>query len=181
MPRLSDSMSEGTIVGWLKRPGEAFLRGDPLVEVETDKATVVYEAESDGLLGEILVPEGGVAALGEAIARLGGGDGAPRPAAVDRPEPAMEVPRPLVASPAPAPAQPRRDDAGAGDARGAPDRGLARSLARRTRRHGPGWPHPQAGRGASRINGAAHRRRPTSRDPPRWSSCRRRARRSRAA
>ena len=77
MPRLSDSMSEATIVGWLKQPGEAFLRGEPLVEVETDKATVVYEAEADGLLAEILVPEGGVATLGAPIARLdgdGGGD-----------------------------------------------------------------------------------------------------------
>ena len=53
MPRLSDSMTEATIVGWLKRPGEAFLRGEPLVEVETDKATVVYEAEADGLLVEV--------------------------------------------------------------------------------------------------------------------------------
>lgn len=75
MPRLSDSMSEATIVGWLKQPGEAFLRGEPLVEVETDKATVVHEAEADGLLAEILVHEGGVAALGEPITRLGGGDG----------------------------------------------------------------------------------------------------------
>ena len=106
MPRLSDSMSEGTIVGWLKRPGESFLRGDPLVEVETDKATVVYEAESDGQLGEILVPEGGIAALGEAIARLAGGDGMAAPAAVASPEAAVEVPRAPIASPPPAPAQP---------------------------------------------------------------------------
>ena len=78
MPRLSDSMSEATIVGWLKQPGEPFLRGEPLVEVETDKATIVYEAEADGVLAEILVPEGGTAALGEPIARLGGeGDDAP--------------------------------------------------------------------------------------------------------
>jgi pyruvate dehydrogenase E2 component (dihydrolipoamide acetyltransferase) len=72
MPRLSDSMTEATIVGWLKLPGDSFLRGDPLVEVETDKATVIYEAESDGSLAEILVSEGGIAALGEPIARLGG-------------------------------------------------------------------------------------------------------------
>ena len=45
MPRLSDSMSEATIVGWLKPLGEPFVRGEPLVEVETDKATIVYEAE----------------------------------------------------------------------------------------------------------------------------------------
>jgi len=75
MPRLSDSMSEATIVSWLKQPGEPFLRGEPLLEVETDKATVVYEAEEDGLLAEILVSEGGTATLGEPIARLGGADG----------------------------------------------------------------------------------------------------------
>ena len=62
MPRLSDSMSEATIVGWLKQLGEPFVRGEPLVEVETDKATIVYEAEADGVLAEILVPEGGTAA-----------------------------------------------------------------------------------------------------------------------
>jgi pyruvate/2-oxoglutarate/acetoin dehydrogenase E1 component len=79
LPRLSDSMEEGTIAAWLKQPGEEFRKGDPLVEVETDKATVVYEAEADGVLAEILVPEGGTARLGEPIARLAGGE-AERPA-----------------------------------------------------------------------------------------------------
>ena len=74
MPRLSDSMESATISAWLKQPGDAFRRGEPLVEVETDKATVVYEAEADGVLGEILVPEGGTAALGAPIARLAGDD-----------------------------------------------------------------------------------------------------------
>ena len=59
-------------MAWLKQPGQAFLRGEPLVEIETDKATIVYEAETDGLLAEILVPEGGTAPLGDPIARLGG-------------------------------------------------------------------------------------------------------------
>jgi len=74
MPRLSDSMEEATISAWLKQPGDEFRRGEPLVEVETDKATVVYEAEADGVLGEILVAEGGTAALGAPIAKLAGGD-----------------------------------------------------------------------------------------------------------
>ena len=74
MPRLSDSMTEATIVAWLKHPGEPFVRGEPLVEVETDKATVVYEAEADGVLAEILVAEGDSAPLGAPIARLEGGD-----------------------------------------------------------------------------------------------------------
>jgi pyruvate dehydrogenase E2 component (dihydrolipoamide acetyltransferase) len=118
MPRLSDSMSEATIVGWLKKPGETFLRGDPLVEVETDKATVVYEAESDGLLAEILVHEGGVATLGQSIARLGGAEGDDTPAA-----PVAVAVAPELSAPAPAsaPVQPA-----------APTRARATPVARRT-------------------------------------------------
>jgi pyruvate dehydrogenase E2 component (dihydrolipoamide acetyltransferase) len=79
MPRLSDSMEQATISVWLKGPGDAFRRGEPLVEVETDKATVVYEAEADGVLVEILVAEGGTAALGAPIARVAGDDDADEP------------------------------------------------------------------------------------------------------
>jgi pyruvate dehydrogenase E2 component (dihydrolipoamide acetyltransferase) len=67
-------MSEATIITWLKQPGDEFRRGEPLVEVETDKATVVYEAEADGLISEILVLEGETAGLGQPIARLNGAD-----------------------------------------------------------------------------------------------------------
>jgi pyruvate dehydrogenase E2 component (dihydrolipoamide acetyltransferase) len=70
MPKLSDSMEEATVLAWLKRPGDTVTRGEPLVEVETDKATVVYEAESSGVLGEIVVDDGGTAQLGAVIARL---------------------------------------------------------------------------------------------------------------
>jgi pyruvate dehydrogenase E2 component (dihydrolipoamide acetyltransferase) len=70
MPKLSDSMEQETVLAWLKRPGDAVRRGEPLVEVETDKATVVYEAEQDGVLGDIVVDEGGTADLGAVIARL---------------------------------------------------------------------------------------------------------------
>ena len=68
MPKLSDSMADAVIVRWLVSPGEAFERGEGLVEVETDKATVVYEAEAAGTLDAILVPEGASAAIGEPIA-----------------------------------------------------------------------------------------------------------------
>ena len=64
MPRLSDSMEEATVLEWLKQPGDAVAQGEPLVEVETDKATMVYEAEFDGVLEEIVVDEGETAALG---------------------------------------------------------------------------------------------------------------------
>jgi pyruvate/2-oxoglutarate/acetoin dehydrogenase E1 component len=78
MPKLSDSMEEATVLAWLKRPGDTVERGEPLVEVETDKATVVYEAEADGVLDEILVGEGETAALGAPIARMRtGGTAAP--------------------------------------------------------------------------------------------------------
>ena len=79
MPKLSDSMEEATILRWLKEPGEAFSRGEPLAEIETDKATIVYEAETDGVLAQIVVPEGESARLGEPIATLDG-DAAAAPA-----------------------------------------------------------------------------------------------------
>ena len=70
MPKLSDSMEEATVLAWLKRPGDIVKRGEPLVEVETDKATIVYEAEEAGVLEEILVDDGGAARLGATIATL---------------------------------------------------------------------------------------------------------------
>jgi pyruvate dehydrogenase E2 component (dihydrolipoamide acetyltransferase) len=70
MPRLSDTMEEGTILRWLKRDGEALRRGEELVEIETDKATMTYESDQDGVL-EILASEGDTLAVGELIARVG--------------------------------------------------------------------------------------------------------------
>jgi pyruvate dehydrogenase E2 component (dihydrolipoamide acetyltransferase) len=75
MPRLSDSMEEGTIVRWLKRDGDPVVQGEPLAEVETDKATVTFEADADGTL-QILVPEGETVQLGAPIARIGEAVGA---------------------------------------------------------------------------------------------------------
>jgi pyruvate dehydrogenase E2 component (dihydrolipoamide acetyltransferase) len=71
MPRLSDSMEEGTILKWIVEEGGEVKRGEPLVEIETDKANMTYEADSDGTLIEIVVPEGETVALGEVIARIG--------------------------------------------------------------------------------------------------------------
>src|SRR5476651_2055950 len=98
MPRLSDSMEEATVTRWLKRPGDTVARGEELVEVETDAATVVYEAEFAGVLDEILVDEGATAALGAPIARLRTSD-AGAPAAAAQPV-AVTVPAPApVAAP----------------------------------------------------------------------------------
>jgi pyruvate dehydrogenase E2 component (dihydrolipoyllysine-residue acetyltransferase) len=105
MPKLSDAMEEATVLQWLKRPGDAVARGEPLVEVETDKATIVYEAEADGVLAEILVEEGGSAALGETIARLEVGAGAPAAAPVPAPAPVVAAAAPPQERPAAAPAK----------------------------------------------------------------------------
>ncbi|HET7808431.1 MAG TPA: dihydrolipoamide acetyltransferase family protein [Gaiellaceae bacterium] len=102
MPKLSDSMADAVIVRWLVSPGEAFERGEGLVEVETDKATVVYEAEAAGTLDAILVPEGASAAIGEPIATLANGAGSPAGAPPARERPAAAEPRPAAAA-APAP------------------------------------------------------------------------------
>lgn len=71
MPRLSDSMDEATILAWLKQVGDDILVGEAIVEIETDKATMVYESEVEGPLGEILTSAGATVAVGEPIARIG--------------------------------------------------------------------------------------------------------------
>ena len=70
MPRLSDTMEEGTILRWLKADGEQVARGEELVEIETDKATMTYESDQAGVL-EIVAEEGSTLAVGAVIARVG--------------------------------------------------------------------------------------------------------------
>jgi pyruvate dehydrogenase E2 component (dihydrolipoyllysine-residue acetyltransferase) len=71
MPRLSDQMEEGTILRWTKSEGEDVAIGEPIAEIETDKATWVVEAESAGSLLRIVVEDGGVAAVGGVIGFIG--------------------------------------------------------------------------------------------------------------
>ena len=71
MPRLSDSMEEGTVLRWLKSEGEEVAIGDELVEIETDKANMVYESDAAGTLIEIVADEGDTLGIGEVIARVG--------------------------------------------------------------------------------------------------------------
>jgi pyruvate dehydrogenase E2 component (dihydrolipoamide acetyltransferase) len=70
MPRLSDAMEEGTILQWLKREGDEVSVGDELVEIETDKANMVYESRQSGVL-QIVAREGDTLAVGERIATIG--------------------------------------------------------------------------------------------------------------
>jgi pyruvate dehydrogenase E2 component (dihydrolipoamide acetyltransferase) len=113
MPRLSDSMEEGTVLKWLVDVGGEVKRGEPLVEVETDKANMTYEADTDGVLIEVLAQEGETLPIGQAIARIGSADEATghRPQATGdtaQAEPASEEPeaepdQPSEEEPAPEP------------------------------------------------------------------------------
>jgi pyruvate dehydrogenase E2 component (dihydrolipoamide acetyltransferase) len=87
MPRLSDSMEEGTVLKWLVDVGGEVKRGEPLVEIETDKANMTYEADTDGVLIEVLAQEGETLPIGQVIARVGA---AGEEATGDRPQ-ATEV------------------------------------------------------------------------------------------
>ena len=71
MPRLSDSMEEGTILKWIVSEGDEVEKGQEIVEIETDKANMTYESDSSGTLLEIVVDEGETVPLGEVIARIG--------------------------------------------------------------------------------------------------------------
>ncbi|HEY4810848.1 MAG TPA: dihydrolipoamide acetyltransferase family protein [Solirubrobacteraceae bacterium] len=80
MPRLSDTMEEGIILRWLKGNGEEVARGEELVEIETDKATMTYESDQAGVL-EIVAETGSTLPVGALIARVGTGSVGTAPAA----------------------------------------------------------------------------------------------------
>jgi pyruvate dehydrogenase E2 component (dihydrolipoamide acetyltransferase) len=70
MPEIGVSMDEGTLVRWLKQPGDAVAAGEAIAEIETDKAAVELESPSEGLLGRHLVAEGATALVGQALVRI---------------------------------------------------------------------------------------------------------------
>jgi pyruvate dehydrogenase E2 component (dihydrolipoamide acetyltransferase) len=83
MPRLSDSMEEGTILQWLKQAGDEVAVGDELVEIETDKANMAYESDLAGTLNEIVAQEGETLPIGSVIARIGASDEGSEASAVE--------------------------------------------------------------------------------------------------
>lgn len=70
MPMLSETMSQGIVGSWLKQLGDRIAVGDELVEIETDKAVVIYASDAAGVLVEILAAEGAELPVGAVIARL---------------------------------------------------------------------------------------------------------------
>jgi pyruvate dehydrogenase E2 component (dihydrolipoamide acetyltransferase) len=95
MPKLSDTMTEGTLVAWKKNKGDQVSAGEVLAEIETDKATMEWESPEDGTLTEIYVQEGGKVNVGDNIAFIRGqGEEAPKeeaPAQKKKPEPVAET------------------------------------------------------------------------------------------
>ena len=120
MPQMGYDMQEGVIVRWLKAEGDTVRAGEPIAEIETDKAVVEFEAYTDGILQKILVSEGYTVPVGQAIAIIGLHATAPEghaieamngpstPLVVSAPEPEPEIaPEPEVApEPEPEPAAP---------------------------------------------------------------------------
>jgi len=112
MPKLSDTMTEGTVVRWIKKEGDEVEIGDIIAEIETDKATMEMEAFDEGFLSQISIQEGGKAPVGSIIAVLledGEGDASAAPAQAsasaapeENPEP-VDAPAPVAAPPAPTP------------------------------------------------------------------------------
>jgi pyruvate dehydrogenase E2 component (dihydrolipoamide acetyltransferase) len=107
MPRLSDSMEEGTILTWMKQVGEEIAVGEEIVEIETDKANMAYESDVAGTLTEILAGEGETLPIGSPIAIVGdAGEGPSSPPAgpvvessPDAPSAASEAGERVKASP----------------------------------------------------------------------------------
>src|SRR5256714_12679322 len=88
MPKLSDTMTEGTLVAWKKKKGDKVAAGEVIAEIETDKATMEWESPEDGTLTEIYVEEGGKVEVGERIAFIGAeGETAPKEEKKKEPEP----------------------------------------------------------------------------------------------
>ena len=87
MPKLSDTMTEGTLVSWKKKKGDKVSAGEVIAEIETDKATMEWESPEDGTLAEIYVEEGGKVNVGDKIAFIGGeGEEAPKKEEKKEPE-----------------------------------------------------------------------------------------------
>lgn len=101
MPQMGETVTEGTIVRWLKQPGDQVAEDEPLLEISTDKVDSEIPSPRDGTLVEVLVAEGETVAIGTPIARLAGDDGPAAEAPTTREEP----PPPPEESRAPPPAR----------------------------------------------------------------------------
>src|SRR6202167_949365 len=107
MPQMGESIVEGTLTKWLKKPGEHVDRDEPLFEISTDKVDTEIPSPAAGVLKEVLVEEGKTVAISTVVGRIeegaGNGASAPAPAAAKAPPEQKAAP---AAAPKPAPAPP---------------------------------------------------------------------------
>ncbi|MCL9798420.1 biotin/lipoyl-containing protein, partial [Frankia sp. AgKG'84/4] len=110
MPRLGESVSEGTVTRWLKQEGERVEADEPLLEVSTDKVDTEIPAPASGVISSIKVSEDETVEVGVELAVIDDGSGAAAPAEAPaaeapapEPEPEPEPAKPVAASPPPAP------------------------------------------------------------------------------
>ncbi len=105
MPQMGESIVEGTLTRWLKKPGEKVERDEPLFEISTDKVDTEIPSPVAGTLAEILVQEGATVSVNTVVARIGDGAAAPAPAPAQAAAPPPPPPPPAPApAPTPAPA-----------------------------------------------------------------------------
>src|SRR5450432_4800795 len=105
MPQMGESIVEGTLTKWLKKPGDKVERDEPLFEISTDKVDTEIPAPSAGTMGEILVAEGATVQVNTIVGRIdetGGAVAAAAPAAAAPPPAAVAPPPPPPPPPAPA-------------------------------------------------------------------------------
>jgi pyruvate dehydrogenase E2 component (dihydrolipoyllysine-residue acetyltransferase) len=106
MPKLSDTMTEGTLVAWKKKKGDKVSAGEVIAEIETDKATMEWESPEDGTLTEIFVEEGGKVNVGDKIAFIGEeGEEAPAKEKKEEAQEAEAEKKPAAETEKPAPAE----------------------------------------------------------------------------
>src|SRR5215472_5082232 len=109
MPQMGESIVEGTLTRWLKRPGDHVERDEPLFEISTDKVDTEIPSPAAGTLSEVLVEEGKTVGINTVVARIDGAGGAaakPAAPAASAPAPAAEPPAQQAAPVAPPPSQP---------------------------------------------------------------------------
>ena len=102
VPAMGESVTEGTLSSWQKKPGDKVSKDETLVEIETDKVAVEVPSPVDGVLGEILVQEGETVEIGTVIAKISGGDGAATSSPAPTSTPAQASPSASASASAPA-------------------------------------------------------------------------------
>jgi len=112
MPKLSDTMTEGTLVAWKKKKGDRVSAGEVLAEIETDKATMEWESTEDGMLSEIYVQEGGKVNVGDKIAFIRGeGEETPEQKKQEEPKPVeQKAKKPQAETEKPASAEAQQEE-----------------------------------------------------------------------